>query len=194
MTEATRALAARTLTEAGVSRLPVRLGEIARLHGVRLFTYSEYAKAAGVGLGEVVARYGVDGFTQRFGEVTAVFYREGGNPKRMRWTIAHELAHLILGHLDGRVVDNPDREADALAAEILCPGAVVSACHCTDSTAIARLCDISVTAARLRGRAVVGVQTDEERRLLEQCRAFVAERRSVDDAGELLPRTRRNRI
>ena len=47
-----------------------------------------------------------------------VVYREGGNPARLRFTLAHELGHRLLHR-----GDEPDmeREADCFASHLLCP-------------------------------------------------------------------------
>ena len=47
-----------------------------------------------------------------------VVYREGGNPARLRFTLAHELGHRLLHRGDE---PNMEREADCFASHLLCP-------------------------------------------------------------------------
>lgn len=197
MTEELRLLAAQALANAGVRRLPVRMCHLARSCNVRLFTYTDYARAAETTVEEIIRRFGPDGFTQRLGGSTAVFYRECANLRRVRWTVAHELAHVLLGHLDGQGDPRTaDRQADRLARELLCPAAVVAACGCDD---LVELCDISPSAARVSGEpAASEAASDEERRLMESFADFIAERKrrgqTREGAAVTLPRLRSRRL
>lgn len=47
-----------------------------------------------------------------------VVYREGGNPARLRFTLAHELGHRLLHRGDE---PSMEREADCFASHLLCP-------------------------------------------------------------------------
>lgn len=267
-------MAARVLCEAGTDRLPVRTQRITEFLGVRLFTYDDYADATGISRSEVAERFGSDGFTQKINGRAAIFYRKCGYPCRERWTIAHELAHLLLGHLDaaetacatkpeakgnvaepvGRITsaqalaerdgiaarkrmvalfeggetaegsavaaadrmgvpefahldrnnrtdpDYAERQANMLAGELLCPAVVVAACGCVDERELARLCDVSLSAARIavaRSRSFTN-PTPSEQRLLQSCRRFTTERRKInrttDIAVSIPPRTCRHRL
>lgn len=53
-----------------------------------------------------------------------VLYRPGGNPARLRFTLAHELGHRVLGHRAREAAD--EREADCFASHLLCPEPVLS--------------------------------------------------------------------
>lgn len=48
-----------------------------------------------------------------------VIYRPEGNPARLRFTLAHELGHRILGHTGHS--PREEREADTFASHLLCP-------------------------------------------------------------------------
>ncbi|MEG1390792.1 MAG: ImmA/IrrE family metallo-endopeptidase [Angelakisella sp.] len=145
-----RSLACEALLKAGVRRLPVRIKSVAEQFGISVFTYTQYADTVDCSVAEVAQRYGADGFTQCIGGRVAVFYYQNGNLRRIRWTIAHELAHVLLGHLQDGGGADADRQADAMAAELLCPSAVVTACGCTGPRELVQLCDISPAAAACR--------------------------------------------
>lgn len=53
-----------------------------------------------------------------------VLYRPGGNPARLRFTLAHELGHRVLGHCAREASD--EREADCFASHLLCPEPVLA--------------------------------------------------------------------
>lgn len=190
-------LAVCTLEQAGVRRLPVQLRQLADWLEVSLFTYRQYAEAAGISQQELVRQYGPDGFSQRLGNRLAVFYRDRGNVGRMRWTLAHELAHVLLGHLeqaDRRGEPLAEWQADTLAAELLCPRGVVERCGCRSSSELATLCDISQTAAQCRYRALWKTDAAPTPTSMD---AFIEERQlqPVETAPvETLPRRRSRRL
>lgn len=65
-----------------------------------------------------------DGMTVRYGGNYLILYREGGNARRLTFTLAHELGHVLLGHM-GEESEIEEREANAFAASLLCPAAAV---------------------------------------------------------------------
>lgn len=79
--------------------------------------------------------------------------------ERKRFTIAHELGHIILGHV-GRYQlvarepdpkDNPvEQAANVFASRLLAPACVLWGCRVKSPGEIARLCGISLTAAEYR--------------------------------------------
>lgn len=193
-------LALQALLAAEIDRLPVKLSTVAACYQVGLFTYRDYARATETTMAQLADRFGADGFSQNLRGRMAVFYNDSGNPRRVRWTVAHELGHILLGHLNGGGMDrkDSDRHADALAAELLCPQVVVTACGCGSKQQLAELCDISQTAAECRLREI---RRREERRLpedellLERFGEFIAERRNRPAADEpAMPRLRCRRL
>lgn len=54
-----------------------------------------------------------------------IVYREGGNPARLQFTLAHELGHRLLHTGDGTMEE--EAEADCFASHLLCPR---PALHC----------------------------------------------------------------
>ncbi|MEG0753332.1 MAG: ImmA/IrrE family metallo-endopeptidase [Angelakisella sp.] len=196
-----RSLACEALLKAGVRRLPVRIKSVAEQFGISVFTYTQYADTVDCSVAEVAQRYGADGFTQCIGGRVAVFYYQNGNLRRIRWTIAHELAHVLLGHLQDGGGADADRQADALAAELLCPSAVVAACGCTGPRELVQLCDISPAAAACRWRELAAPYTEPlptEVALLRQMESFLREGNREEQVSEVflppLPRLKSHRI
>ncbi len=67
--------------------------------------------------------------THRDGDCTIIGYNENASITRQRFSVAHEIGHLLMGHLHGRssieldTQDNDEMEANAFAAELLMPRA-----------------------------------------------------------------------
>lgn len=79
--------------------------------------------------------------------------------KRMRFTIAHELGHIILGHvgeyqLINRAPSSSDnsieQEANIFASRLLAPACILWGCKVQSPEEISKLCDISLSSAEHR--------------------------------------------
>ena len=92
-----------------------------------------------------------------------VLYNNAPSQKRINWTLAHELGHIILGHFElleekGITTDDLseelalllDKEADAFAGEVLAPSFILFTKRCITPAAIMAACNISLTAASIK--------------------------------------------
>lgn len=85
--------------------LPVDLSVMCAFHDIILMTYSQLSKH-GKELGiknttKFMKRLPNDGFVMMINDTPYIFYNERRKSKnRIRFTIAHEIGHVILGHLD----------------------------------------------------------------------------------------------
>lgn len=120
-----------------------------------------------------------------------IFYNDLCNVGRQRFTIAHELGHIVLGHLqEGQYTminrepalrDDPEElQANQFAARILAPACVLHALNVRSAEEISRLCGISHQAAEFRlARLRVLNQRDKyrtsplERQVYEQFKPFL---------------------
>jgi Zn-dependent peptidase ImmA (M78 family) len=99
---------------------------------------------------------------------------------RIIWTVAHELAHIVLKHLihfeqtevnkglterENKVLE---QEADAFASEFLAPAEVLLACNCKAKGSIIKLCGLSDEAAVYREEYLKNYKPDEKYRLIDQ--------------------------
>lgn len=66
----------------------------------------------------------VDGLSQWVGDHPVILYNNSAPPDRVRLTLAHELAHLVL-HASPTITDDVEAEANAFAAEFLMPAEVI---------------------------------------------------------------------
>ncbi|MDR2902918.1 MAG: ImmA/IrrE family metallo-endopeptidase [Clostridiales bacterium] len=108
---------------------------------------------------------------------------------RRRFTIAHELGHIFLGHelingRHGRSFDarNPQSETDAdvFASRLLAPACVLWALDIRTADEISKVCGISDAAAKIRANRMRVLYDRQkfltsplERRVLEQFKAFI---------------------
>lgn len=185
-----RDLSWRVLLNTGTRELPVKVSRICRGYGVTLRSYQVGAP--------LIRELGLeaqcdisDGFTVRSGDRCYVFYNMEQPPGRVRFTIAHELGHVLLGHLgDGEHTvynresssENAPEEhtANVFASRLLAPACVLHALGAVTPEQIAAVCDISMAAARLRaGRMGVLEHRGKygasplERQVLAQFRSYI---------------------
>ena len=142
-----RDLAWEILLREGVSALPVDVLAICRSLGVRVVEYIDPCPEVG------------DGFSAIIDGVPHICVERGKSVRRTRFTIAHELGHILLGHVgkynlvnrEPSPHDDPiEQAANAFAARLLAPACVLWGCGVRSAAEIAALCEISDTAARYR--------------------------------------------
>lgn len=82
-------------------------------------TFSSYEKKTGSSLPTEA-----EGITVKLSGMSLILYDDRiTNAGRRNWTIAHELGHVLLSH--SSLTKETEREADAFAAELLMPEAVI---------------------------------------------------------------------
>lgn len=175
-----RNLAWRILVGEGVTKLPVDIVQLCRNMGIRVQYYSSTVD-------------GDDGYcTILFGR-PRIFVRKECSPERQRFTIAHELGHILLGHVgqynlvnrEPNAKDNPiEQEANVFASRILAPACVLWALDARTPEQIAQICRISHQAASFRAkRMAILFERDRfltssiERQVYEQFSSFIEEER-----------------
>ena len=87
-----------------------------------------------------------------------IIYRDTENSKRCRFTIAHELGHIFLGHLlintpqyrTFKIQDNTESEANVFARDLLAPACVLHELKALSAAEISKLCNISLDSATYR--------------------------------------------
>jgi Zn-dependent peptidase ImmA (M78 family) len=111
--------AAKTLLKtAGVKAGPVRLNDIIKHVPV---SYHLVVR------GTTQLPPGLDAFTYRDNEITIIGYHQSVAPVRQKFSVAHELGHLYMGHVHGQTsldLDSPDNdemEANQFAAHLVMP-------------------------------------------------------------------------
>ena len=182
------------LIDCEVSALPVSVGGICRRLGHPLYSYSSAAPAIDrLGLADQCKRS--DGFTLCQEGRCYIFCNDAQPIGRQRFTVAHELGHIILGHVhDGQYTiinrepspgDAPDEtQANQFAARILSPACVLHALGVTTAEGISRACGISLQAAEFRAARLAVLEGRGkylshplERRVFEQFRDYLSAQR-----------------
>lgn len=133
------------LIDTKAKALPIKVMRICHVLGIQVKLYTP--------------RDGSDGMSFMLNGQPAIFVSRNVFPARQRFTTAHELGHILLGHV-GRYqlvnrepdpVDNIiEQEANVFASRLLAPACVLWGCGARTPEEIMKLCDISRQAAEFR--------------------------------------------
>ncbi len=179
------------LIECGVSSLPVRPSEICRHYHWILSDYHNGARSIELlGLSGLMKK--TDGFCTITRNYTYIFF-DGSLPTgRQRFTVAHEIGHLVLGHVGPGVatVENreptgsereEERQANQFAARLLAPACVLHEIGAISPDAIQELCGISWQAAQFRSERMQELErrgkfylSPQERQVAQQFASYIA--------------------
>lgn len=104
---------------------------------------------------------GNSGVTAVINGKPTIFVARNEPRQRQRFTIAHELGHILLGHVgkyalvnrELSATDNPiEQAANVFASRLLAPACVLWACGAESAEDIMHICDISKIAAEYRAQ------------------------------------------
>lgn len=137
------------LIDCKINSLPVPISHICELYGGKTVNNSNVHILRGEQSGRII----VDG--NNF----SVVVNDNESIQRIRFTIAHELGHYLLGHLGSDITDlnrgyngiKPiqETEADMFAARLLAPACVLWEINVQTAEQIATVCNISHEAAKI---------------------------------------------
>lgn len=139
-----------------ITTLPVRIAPLMEEMGITLQSFAAAAPVlAELGLSEQVK--GCDGYAAHIGSTTLVYYDDTRPTRRVRYTLAHELGHLCLGHIprtdNGRlpiILPEQEQQANSFAARLLAPACVLWGLGLHTAYDISSECGISMAAAKVR--------------------------------------------
>lgn len=158
-----RNVAWQILDDLQINNLPIKISDICRQLGVPVRSYGD--AAAIIKKYQLEPNVQFDGFTAMVDGQPFIFFDETKPPARLRFTLAHELGHILLGHLPegkaGIVVSGPNREpapddnpieqaANVFASRLLAPSCVLWGLNVRTAAQIETLCNISPAAAEFR--------------------------------------------
>lgn len=179
------------LIDCKIEKLPVSMNEVCKHLGVRLLSYSDADTLIQThGLSEIAAQ--TDGLSFFIKDTPVILFNSQLPLQRNRFTIAHELGHIILQHISRGQVTRRNREpsqnddekemaANQFAARLLAPACVLWGLNIHTPTEIADLCGISRQAATFRAERMEELyrrnkflSSPLERQVYEQFRVFIA--------------------
>lgn len=168
----------KVLLDCGVCTLPVRVSTICRTLGVRLCSYAQgYPFIQQFHLG--AHTHDSDGFLFRLDGVPIIFYNQSRPAGRQRFTVAHELGHLLLGHTGPLVNREPhpgdsptERAANHFAANLLAPACVLRALEVQSAFHLGELCDLTPRCASFRMEQLNRLYEKDARWLAERGRSY----------------------
>lgn len=117
-----------------------------------------------------------------------IIFRDTESSKRCRFTIAHELGHIFLGHLlintpvykTFAVREDNESAANVFARDLLAPACVLHELHIIRAADIAKLCNISLEAATYREKRMHTLEDRNawyfhslERKVYKQFESFI---------------------
>lgn len=118
-----------------------------------------------------------------------VIVRRDESPQRQRFTVAHELGHILAGDVgrfklvnrEPSMQDNPvETQANVFASRLLAPACVLWGVGAKSAEDIAKLCDISETAAAFRWQRMqllyargIFLTSPLERQVFEQFKEYI---------------------
>lgn len=133
------------LIDLGISELPVNTAEVCAELGIKLHYYEPDNES--------------DGMSCYINGEPHIFVSSAVSPERRRFTVAHEIGHIVLGHVgkyelvnrEPSLTDNPvEQAANVFASRLLAPACVLWGCNVRTADQIQELCKISRTAAEYR--------------------------------------------
>lgn len=137
--------------KSGVSSLPVRLDNIVKAYDIRCIRMDKISTRT-----SSASDASSDGYIIKSGSKHIIVYNPEHSRARTRFTLACQLAHIFLGHLERGASDKAtDTEANYFAQELLMPLSVLDSYGCRSAEDIAKRCDVSLTAAKIRAKDFV---------------------------------------
>ena len=162
-----------------ITSLPVDLLAICKEAGIKVLKNSDVNELIGCESGICIYE----------GGEWFLIYDDECNIGRRRFTIAHELGHIFLGHklFDGYhgrsfniLKPQVETEADIFASRLLAPACVLWGLKISFAEDIARVCNISISAAKIRAERMKTLYERNkflthplERRVFEQFKPFI---------------------
>ena len=146
------------LINEGVTALPVSMTEICKKLEIDVILTGSLGRSG-------------DGKTLMLNGIPHVLLDETTSSERQRFTLAHEVGHILLGHVgkynlvnrEPSPNDNPiEQEANVLASRLLAPACVLWALDIHSADEIAELCKISKAAAQFRAERMAVLYAREQ--------------------------------
>lgn len=133
---------AKVLKECQIRRFPIDCIKILEHYSYRIYSYS-YIKSQNPRLFELCGGYSSDAFTEKSLKIIA--YNDVSSTGRIRFSLMHELGHIMLGHTGHE--EDCEYEADLFASHILAPRVMIEHYGCKNSVDVQHFFGLSGMAA-----------------------------------------------
>lgn len=131
------------LEKCAVNSFPIDCAELISQYGYRVFTYQEL-KAKSPELYDICIACSDDAFRDMATKTVA--YNTEAPRRRVYFSLAHELGHIVLGHLSE--TKKTEAEANFFASNILAPRMAIHYARCKNEADVARIFEVSCEAAQ----------------------------------------------
>lgn len=148
-----RNLAWKVLIECEVCELSINLAKVINHYGIYLIKYSD---------SDYINKHSSpteDGYSRLMDNKPVIYYNDNKPIHRIRFTIAHEIGHILLGHLsEGETLhrnteqdssDPKEQQANVFARDLLMPAVIINQLVYS-SDDISKICNVSLQSAEIR--------------------------------------------
>ena len=178
------------LLKADITSLPVDLSKVLKAVDVKAILYCDAFFDA-----DSPKLRGSDGFVTKIGDKKAIYLNESkGTIQRRRFTLAHELGHIVLDHpinpiiyRNSEVDENQsptEIQANVFARDLLMPAGVLAKLHVTTVDEIMQICNVSRISAQIRLERLTELYKRNrfgahplERRVIYQFKDFISSKK-----------------
>ncbi len=147
--------------------LPVDPAAVAEHFGIKLTDYATCARYYSCSMEQLYQRgaLGLSFLDDSDGVYVIAINENVRYQLRQRWSLAHELGHILLHHVDSdsTLTEAEERAADEFAAALLAPLTVLHFCGVSSAAEIASMCRISDAAAEARFRELQKLRSEDSR-------------------------------
>lgn len=169
--------ASEALLKCGAASLPVNVPEAAQRLGVKMIGYSDFVSLYDFDADYVCRSISYGGFSlMQDGKYVCVINENLCGIARRKWTTAHELGHILSGHISEarqKITKADEKEADRFAAGFLAPLTVLHFCGVSSVLEVEKLCGISRQAAEFRFQELTRLRRYEEEIFRQEMRGAV---------------------
>lgn len=132
-----------------ITELPVNLNSLVKNNGWHVLSYTKLKQADKDESFDGLIKNNL-GFTQKInsGEYY-IFYDDTCSLELQRFTIAHEIGHIVLDHFNFPII-NREQEANMFATRILMPMCVLYECKIKSPEQLSKMCFVTLTTAQFR--------------------------------------------
>ena len=164
------------LIDYNVTSLPVKILDIAKRSGIKVIKNSLANKL-------ITSQKGQSYINQ---DETIIIYDDTLPKTVIRYTVAHELGHIFLGHDLAYPTIEMENEANVFSSRLLAPACVLWGLNLHTPQEIATICDISLQSAEIRAERIKilykrnkFLTSPLEKQVYENFKGFINEKRKI---------------